>query len=43
MVENPLVEAALSENFGECRMVDHMRAPTVTEVSWHLPEGPVTG
>ena len=42
VVGRSLVETAWSGRFGEYRMFDRVRVPTVAEAVWHLPEGPFT-
>jgi hypothetical protein len=42
MAGKAVVETAWSGSFGEYRLFDRMRVPTVAEVSWNLPEGPFT-
>lgn len=42
MVGKSLVETPWSGTFGEYRMFDRVRVPTVAEAIWHLPEGPFT-
>jgi hypothetical protein len=41
-VGKSLVETAWSGTFGEYRLFDGLRVPTVAEVAWLLPEGPFT-
>jgi hypothetical protein len=42
LVGKAVVETPWSGAFGEYRMFDGLRVPTVAEVTWHLPEGPFT-
>jgi len=40
VVGKSVVETAWSGRFGEYRMFDRVRVPTIAEANWHLPEGP---
>lgn len=40
MVGKALVETPWSGTFGEYRVFDRVRVPTLAEAIWHLPEGP---
>jgi hypothetical protein len=42
MAGKAVVETPWSGRFGEYRMFDCIRVPTLAEVTWHLPEGPFT-
>jgi hypothetical protein len=39
MIGKAVVETPWSGTFGEYRMFDRVRVPTVGEASWHLSEG----
>lgn len=42
IVGKSVVETGWSGTFGEYKLLDGVRVPTVAEVSWLLPEGPFT-